>query len=231
MTRTVAVIQARLGSRRFPGKMLADLGGRPLIEWVVERTRRSRLVDRVVVATTTETLDDRLVAECGRLGVEVRRGSTDDVLRRFSTAIADDAADTVVRICADNPFVDPDCIDHVIGEFRSRRVAYAYNHRPFGDCNYADGFGAEVVDRALLDRLNDSELSPGYREHVTLALADGTVDVHRHGCTAPPALARPELGFDVDEPGDLDRLRALVRLGGLTIGSGAGDVIAAADAT
>jgi spore coat polysaccharide biosynthesis protein SpsF len=229
MTRTVAVIQARLGSRRFPGKMLADLGGRPLIEWVVERTRRSRLVDRVVVATTDETLDDRLVAECGRLGVDVRRGSTADVLRRFSTAIADDSADTVVRICADNPFVDPDCIDHVIGEFRSRGVGYAYNHRPFGDCNYADGFGAEVVERALLDRLNESQLSSEHREHVTLALADGTVDVSRHGCAAPPGLARPELGFDVDEPGDLDRLRALVRLGGLTIGSSAGDIIVAAD--
>jgi spore coat polysaccharide biosynthesis protein SpsF len=231
MTRTVAVIQARLGSRRFPGKMLADLGGRPLIEWVVERTRRSQLVDSVVVATTNETIDDRLVAECGRLGVEVRRGSTDDVLRRFSTALADDSADTVVRICADNPFVDPACIDQVIGEFRRLGVGYAYNHRPFGDCNYADGFGAEVVERALLDRLNDSQLSSEHREHVTLALADGTVDVRRHGCTAPPALARPELGFDVDEPGDLDRLRLLVRSGGLTLDSGASDIIAAADSS
>ena len=98
MTRTIAVIQARLGSQRFPAKMLADLGGHSVLEWVVTRVRRSTLVDRTIVATTQEPLDDRLVAECQRLGVEVMRGSTNDVLGRFVSAIARDAADAVVRV-------------------------------------------------------------------------------------------------------------------------------------
>ena len=114
MTRTVAVVQARLGSHRFPGKMLAVLGGHSLLEWVVNRVGQSDVVDRVVVATTLEPLDDQIVAECGRLGVYVVRGSTNDVLDRFMAALADDQCDTVVRVCADNPFVDASCIAAVI---------------------------------------------------------------------------------------------------------------------
>ncbi|MEY3133140.1 MAG: hypothetical protein RLZ29_1477, partial [Actinomycetota bacterium] len=110
MTRTVAVIQARLGSQRFPEKMLALLGNRSLLEWVVTRVRRSEMLDRVVVATTQESRDDRLADECARLGVDVMRGPTDDVLARFAQAVEGDAADAVVRVCADNPFIDPACI-------------------------------------------------------------------------------------------------------------------------
>lgn len=231
MSRTTAIIQARLGSQRFPAKMLAELGGASLLAWVVTRVQKSSLVDRVLVATTREPLDDRLVAECERIGVEVRRGPSNDVLGRFVEAINGDAADTVVRICADNPFVDPICIDTVIREFRTRDVDYAFNHRPFINCDYADGFGVEVVTRELLERLNNSTLSANQREHVTLAIVDGSVIAHVHGCTAPPELARPELRFDVDEPADLARLRALVESGRVTMNSYAGDIVKAADAT
>lgn len=229
MTRTIAVIQARVGSRRFPGKMLADLGGRPLLEWVVTRVRRATLLDRLLVATTTDPADDRLVDECARLGVDVRRGSTNDVLARFVDAIGDDPADAVVRVCADNPFIDPACLDRVIREFRDNGAEYAFNHRPFGGCDYADGFGAEVVDRALLVRLNGLPLSAEHREHVTLAVADGSVAARVHVCAAPPGLSRPDLGFDVDEPSDLERLRTLVVDRGLSPDSGAADVVRAAD--
>lgn len=229
MTRTIAVIQARLGSQRFPEKMLADLGGHSLLEWVVVRVRRSSLIERVLVATTTEPLDDRLVAECRRLEVDVRRGPSDDVLRRFVDAVADDPADSVVRVCADNPFVDPACIDHAVREFRVRKVDYLYNHRPVNACNYADGFGVEIVSRDILEQLNDAALSKEHREHVTLALADGTVSVAMHGCTAPRKLARPELQFDIDEPADLNRLRILVNRGDVTLDSSAEDIISIAD--
>lgn len=225
MTRTIAVIQARLGSQRFPAKMLADLGGHSVLEWVVTRVRRSTLVDRTIVATTQEPLDDRLVAECQRLGVEVMRGSTNDVLGRFVSAIEGDAADAVVRVCADNPFIDPGCIDQVIREFRESGVDYAFNHRPFGDCNYADGFGAEVVSRRLLERIHDSHLTDQQREHVTLSIVDGSVRARTHACRAPSALAHPEHRFDVDTPEDLEHLRRLVREHSLTTDSTAEVVI------
>lgn len=225
MTRTVAVIQARLGSQRFPGKMLAKLAGHTLIEWVVTRVKMSTSLDRVLVATTTDELDDRLVAACDSLGVQVCRGSTDDVLGRFISSLADDAADVVVRVCADNPFVDPHCIDVAVHEFRTRNVEYAFNHRPWGTCNYADGFGVEVVSRKLLERTNQMQLSTTHREHVTLAVADGTVAARVHGCVAPAELARPELAFDVDEPADLERLQKLIDGSNLSITSSAADVV------
>lgn len=210
MNRAVAVIQARLGSQRFPGKMLADLGGRPVLEWVVRRVQASRLVDRIIVATTLEPLDDRLFEECRRLGVETFRGSTNDVLRRFVDAIEGDAATEVVRICADNPFIDPECIDQVIREYRSSVAQYAFNHRPAAACNYADGFGAEVISTTLLRQLSTSTTSSAHREHVTLAIVDGTVAAVVHACTTVGPLARPDLRFDVDTPDDLETLRRIV---------------------
>lgn len=231
MNRAVAVIQARLGSQRFPGKMLADLGGRPVLEWVVRRVQSSRLVDRIIVATTLEPLDDRLVEECQRLGVEAFRGSTNDVLRRFVDAIEGDPATEVVRICADNPFIDPECIDEVIREYRSSEAQYAFNHRPAAACNYADGFGAEVISVKLLRKLDKSATSSTHREHVTLAVADGTVAAVVHACTTVGMLARPDLRFDVDTPDDLDHLALLVRHGGLGIGSSAADIVAASKVT
>jgi len=227
MTRTVAVIQARLGSQRFPEKVLAKLGGYSLLEWVVRRVQRSELLDRVIVATTQEPLDDRLVAECRRLRVEVRRGSTNDVLARFVAAIEDDTADAVVRVCADNPFVDPGCVDQVIREFRDASADYGFNHRPHGACDYADGFGAEVISAELLRRLAAMSLTPQQREHVTLAVVDGSVPVKVHACIAPPQLAHPHLRFDVDESSDLARLGQLVDTCLLTMSSDAATVLEA----
>lgn len=227
MTRTIAVVQARLGSRRFPGKMLATLGGHTLLEWVVTRVCQSTLVDRVVVATTVEPLDDQLVLECERLSVEFVRGSTDDVLGRFIDAVQGDIASEVVRVCADNPFVDGSCIDTVIREHRAAKADYSFNHRPLAACNYADGFGAEVVSREFLEALHQRQLSPGHREHVTLAIVDGTVAARVHGCVAPAALAHSDLRFDVDAPSDLGRLEVLVHSGRLTMHSSASEIVAA----
>jgi spore coat polysaccharide biosynthesis protein SpsF len=225
MTRTVAVIQARLGSQRFPEKMLALLGDRSLLEWVVTRVRRSEMLDRVVVATTQESRDDRLADECARLGVDVMRGPTDDVLARFAQAVEGDAADAVVRVCADNPFIDPACIDELVREYRRHGVDYAYNHRPHGACDYADGFGAEILSRGLLDKLQASDLSARHREHVTLAVVDGTIPALTHACIAPKELAYPKLRFDVDTANDLKSLNQLISLGQISLVTTAAEVV------
>lgn len=228
MTRTVAVIQARLGSQRFPGKMLAELAGHSLLEWVVTRVKSSSSLNEVLVATTTDSLDDRLVDACTSLSVDVFRGSSEDVLNRFSSAVKDDPADAVVRVCADNPFVDPGCIDDAVRAYRANDAEYVFNHRPWGTCNYADGFGVEVVRRELLDRMDRMQLSARHREHVTLAIVDGTVESKVYGCPAPTELARPDLRFDVDQPADLERLQRLVDVAALGVGATATDVVAAA---
>ena len=228
MTRTVAVIQARLGSQRLPEKMLALLGGHSLLEWVVTRVRRSEMLDRVIIATTQESRDDRLADECARLGVDVMRGPTDDVLARFALAVEGDAADAVVRVCADNPFIDPACIDELVREYRRHGVDYAYNHRPHGACDYADGFGAEILSRGLLDKLQASDLSARHREHVTLAVVDGTIPALTHACIAPKELAYPKLRFDVDTDSDLSRLGALVAVRRISPVTSAHEIVLAA---
>ena len=129
MSDAVLIIQARLGSTRFPRKMLAPLGGKPIIEWVVERVLRSRFAGDVVVATTDLANDDELVAAVANYPVRVHRGPSEDVLARFAGAAATSGARHVVRICADNPFVDPACINVLVAEHLRRGTGYTFNHR------------------------------------------------------------------------------------------------------
>jgi spore coat polysaccharide biosynthesis protein SpsF len=205
--------------------MLATLGEHTLLEWVVTRVTRARSLKRVVVATTSDAVDDRLVAACQQLGVESYRGSVDDVLARFAGALVGDSADVVVRICADNPFVDPECIDIVVAELVASGSEYAFNHRPHGDGNYADGFGAEALTRPMFEKLADSRLTAAQREHVTLAIVDGSVPSRVYACRAIGALARPELRFDIDTPADLARLETLVSSGSISLDTTATDIV------
>jgi spore coat polysaccharide biosynthesis protein SpsF len=114
---TVAIIQARMGSSRLPGKVLLDIAGRPMLSWVFERARRSGLVDEVVLATTTDPSDDPVAAYCLSSGYAHTRGSLADVLDRYYQAACAHQAQVVVRVTADCPLIDPDLIDDVINVF------------------------------------------------------------------------------------------------------------------
>jgi len=168
MSKTVALVQARMGSTRFPGKMLAQLGGHPLLEWVLLRMRRARMIDEVVLATTTLGRDDELVALAQKLGIEVFLGSENDVLGRLSAAAVQCGADIVVRVCADNPFIDPDEIDRLVAHFKSNACDYACNNQDRLGNRYADGFGAEILSNFLLQQIAQTATDARHREHVTL---------------------------------------------------------------
>ena len=114
---TIAIIQARMGSSRLPGKVLLDLAGQPMLRRVVERTRRAKTIDRVVVATTTEPSDDPLVELCTELDYACYRGSLYDVLDRYYQAARQFDADNIVRITADCPLIDPQVIDRTVKAF------------------------------------------------------------------------------------------------------------------
>ena len=122
--KTAAIVQARTGSSRLPRKVLADLGGRPLIAFLLERLRRCDVVDAIVLATTTQPDDDELVDLAESLGVKVVRGSEQDVLARFALAAAATTASTLVRVTGDCPLVDPDLLAQVIPEFHRQGVDY-----------------------------------------------------------------------------------------------------------
>ena len=114
---TIAIIQARMGSSRLPGKVLLDLAGQPMLRRVVERTRRAKTIDRVVVATTTEPSDDPLVELCTELDYACYRGSLYDVLDRYYQAARQFDASNIVRITADCPLIDPEVVDRTVRAF------------------------------------------------------------------------------------------------------------------
>ncbi|MSO74227.1 MAG: hypothetical protein EXQ99_03615 [Alphaproteobacteria bacterium] len=170
MGKTVAIIQARMTSSRLPGKVVADLGGKPVIERMIARVRRARSLDALWVATTTRATDDPLMALCAQLGVPVHRGDETDVLARFVGAAWAAKADVVVRLTADCPMSDPLLIDQVVGAYAEGSVDYASNVLVR---TYPDGLDVEVFSRAALEEAALMAMQPFHREHVTPWLQTG----------------------------------------------------------
>ena len=197
-----------MGSRRFPGKMLAEYLGQPLLRWVLERTRRSRRVDDVVLATTTLAGDDGLAELAAEMGVEVFRGDEEDVLGRFADAAAVTGAKTVVRVCADRPLIAPEMIDAVINAYMTNYPDYAFNHIPGGGQRPPYGLGAEVLSADLLGTLANTARDPHHREHVTSYIWDHPGDFTILAAECPPEwdAGDGDVRFDVDRKEDLDRL-------------------------
>lgn len=166
VSRVVAIIQARLGSSRLPGKTLAEIGGRPMLAHVLERVAAVPGVDDVVVATTVNPLDDHLVTFVKGLDLACVRGSEDDVLDRFHTALARHPADVIVRVTPDCPLLDPAVTGLVLAEYlrREGRVDYVSNVHP---PTYPDGLDTEVFSRAALETAWREAHLASDREHVT----------------------------------------------------------------
>jgi spore coat polysaccharide biosynthesis protein SpsF len=123
--RTLAIIQARMASTRLPGKVLREIAAQPMLVRVVERTRRARTVDGVVVATTTDPADDGIARLCASHEYDCYRGSMHDVLDRYYQAASAFTADIIVRITADCPLIDPDIIDHTVNMFLGKSAPLA----------------------------------------------------------------------------------------------------------
>jgi spore coat polysaccharide biosynthesis protein SpsF len=162
--RIVAVVQARMGSTRLPGKVLIDMGGHTVLARVVARLRRSRLIDQVVVATTTCSADDRVVRGCESLRVPCFRGSEDDVLGRYYDVAQEYGAEAVVRVTADCPIIDPEIVDRTIEFFHRRNVDYAANDVPR---TFPRGLDTEVFTMSSLKLAWEQAREPHQREHVT----------------------------------------------------------------
>src|SRR5689334_15552201 len=119
-----------MGSSRLPGKVLRDLGGKPVLGWVVDAARDSGALDDVVVATTTEPIDDEVVECATAMGALVVRGPVDDVLTRYLMAIDASAADVVVRLTADCPLLDPSLIALIVAAFDPAQLDYLSTNLP-----------------------------------------------------------------------------------------------------
>jgi spore coat polysaccharide biosynthesis protein SpsF (cytidylyltransferase family) len=203
--RTVAVIQARCGSTRFPGKVLATLQGRPMLAHIVERVSRAALIDRVVVATTDQPGDDVVADLAAAAGAGVTRGSEQDVLSRYVLAAREHGADVMVRITADCPLIDPVIVDSVIRARDDQDADYASNVEP---PTYPEGYDCEVFTAACLSRV-DREATLAYeREHVTVRVREHLGDFRTAHVAHDPDLSWMRLTVDV--PADLARVARLL---------------------
>jgi glutamate-1-semialdehyde 2,1-aminomutase len=161
---TVAIVQARMGSTRLPDKVMKPLWGTPLIEVLLDRLKRSRELDSIVLATSEEPRNEPLAEHVRRLGYAVYRGSEQDVLDRYYQAAKLARADIVVRVTGDCPLVDPELVDSVIAQFGSAGVDYASNVDP---PTYPDGLDIEVFTFAALEQAWQLATRAQEREHVT----------------------------------------------------------------
>jgi spore coat polysaccharide biosynthesis protein SpsF len=198
----VAIIQARMGSSRLPGKVLADIGGQPMLHHVVRRTQLAKSLDAVVVATSTAQADEAVARCCVDSGIACFRGSEDDVLDRYHGAATHFGADTVVRLTADCPFLDPEVIDKVVATFDKGLYDYVSNTL---ECTYPDGLDTEVFTRASLDRAWREARWRSEREHVTPFIKNHPELFRLRNVSHRDDLSA--MRWTVDEPSDLEFAR------------------------
>jgi len=209
----IGIIQARMGSKRLPNKMACYLGNYPIIDWVIQRSKKSKLLQKYVLATSTKTENDYLIERAKKYSIDSYRGSEDNVLSRFVEISLQENADIIVRICADNPFIDPIEIDRLIEFFKSNKCEYSFNHQNRLDGGYADGFGAEIFTSDLLYYINDQTLNKSHREHVTKYIWDNKTMFKIKPLKSPKKINYPLYKFDVDTIQDKFFLDNLVSSG------------------
>ncbi len=165
--RVVAIIQARMGSQRLPGKVLLDIAGESMLSRVVRRLQQSRLINEVAVATSTAPADDAVAAAGESLGVRVIRGSEEDVLARYVDAAKATEADVIVRASADSPFIDPEVCDLVVAAFLAADPAVDYASNKLQP-SFPLGLDVEAFSREALERAERDAVEPYERAHVTV---------------------------------------------------------------
>jgi len=199
MSKTACIVQARYGSTRLPGKVLLEVAGKPLLEHLVERLRRAKAIDEVVIATTVNSDCSPIVNLADKCGVTWFAGSEEDVLERYLGASRQVNADNIIRVTSDCPLIDPVTIDRVVESYLSGNADYVSNTI---ERTYPRGLDTEVFSRDALERADRLASEKSYREHVTLYMYRHPEDFTLINVSAEPPLDRPDLRLTVDTPED-----------------------------
>ena len=196
-----ASIEARMNSSRLPGKVLKEIYGKPSIEWLIDRLRRSGKIDEIIIATTTSKIDDILVDWCENYGVSYFRGSEDDVLGRVVEAHKSINTDIVVSLTGDCPLTDPEVVDLGIETFLSNKCDYLTN------CeiqSYPQGICVQVLKFEDLKQIEEKYIDPVVREHVTVPFYENKHIYSNINLIAPDSLKLPhDCRTQLDYPEDL----------------------------
>ena len=204
--RVVAIVQARMGSTRFPGKVLRPIAGKPLLWHVTHRLKRCRTLHEIVIATSTHPRDDAIESFCLEEGIEIVRGPEDDVLGRFLLAAEKFLADVIVRVSSDAPLLDPSFIDHLVQTLIAQDGDYV-QLEPGALCAHE---GGDALSRHALEKLGrEAAGDPVAREHVTGYFKLHPDFVRIVHATPDPRLAHKATRLTVDTPDDLAFIEAL----------------------
>jgi spore coat polysaccharide biosynthesis protein SpsF len=207
--KVVAVVQARMGSTRLPGKVLHDISGEPMLARVVSRLARAETVNEVVIATTVEPADRAVAALCAARGWPQTRGSEADVLDRYYQAATAHKADVVVRVTADCPMIDPAVVDEVVRGLLRLWPDIDYVSNVVPTRSFPHGLDVEAFTAAALDLAWREDVNPAWREHVTPYMYRRP-DLFRTHCVVHAADHRA-VRWTVDTPDDFVRVAAIYR--------------------
>jgi spore coat polysaccharide biosynthesis protein SpsF len=159
-----AIIQARVGSTRLPNKIFADISGQPLLWHVINRLRKSKYLDSIIIATTVNVKDDEIEKWALDNKVLCFRGSEANVLQRYYEAAKYFDVEVIVRITADDPFKDYKIMDQVIDKFKMEGADFACNNNP---PSFPEGLDIEVFSFDAIEQANIKALTDIEKEHVT----------------------------------------------------------------
>lgn len=201
---TLLIVQARMTSTRLPGKVLLPLAGEPMLTRLIERLRRVKRSDGIVIATTANASDDPIAALCAQLGVPCHRGSEHDVLSRYADAARLHGADVVVRITSDCPLIDPALVDRVIAVYEEGASDYVSNMLP---PTWPYGMAVEVFSAAALQQAHAEATQAAEREHVTPFLYWHPERYRLRNVASPVDLSHHR--WTVDTPEDYELVRRL----------------------
>jgi spore coat polysaccharide biosynthesis protein SpsF len=194
--KVVAIIQARMGSTRLPGKVIRELAGKPMIIHLIERLKTCCTVDEIILATGEGDENTVLVSTAEQAGITAFAGPEEDVLARFCMAAQKAGADHVIRVTGDNPLTDPECIDRLVQKQVETGADYGcMTGLPLGTT-------AEIISfRALEKSCREGKQQP-HREHVTVYAKENPQKFKLFSLEAPESLRAPELRLTVDTPED-----------------------------
>lgn len=219
----VATIEARMTSSRLPGKVMMPALGRPMLAHLTRRLKAVPSIDKIVLATTVNATDDVLVDFAEKDGINVFRGSEEDVMSRVIGAAELAQADVVVEITGDCPIIDPDLVEQTIRVFMRNNAVYCANSFI---SSYPDGMDVQVMTLEALKRSFSMTDDPLDREHVSRHIVQNPQLFPHVYLIAPPSLHWPGLGLTLDEPADYELIRTLIEnLGKDDFLFGCGDVI------
>jgi spore coat polysaccharide biosynthesis protein SpsF len=203
----VAIVQARMGSSRLPGKVLRELGGKPMLAQQLARLLKARTLNNVVVATTEDPRDEPIAQLCASLGIQCIRAHELDVLSRYHEAARVTNADVVVRITADCPLIDPGVTDQVVSALLERpQIDYTSN---VVVRTFPRGLDVEAFWRDTLERMHRMAHSRHAREHVTTFLREERPTLFATHPVLDQGGNASDLRWTVDTPEDLTMIKAI----------------------